>query len=45
MQRFNGLIYIFSQGGGFVFNVVHNIQAKTPIENIVSMIEVINEYR
>ena len=39
------LIDIFSPGGGFVFNAVHNIQAKTPIENIVSMIEVINEYR
>ena len=29
---------IFSRDGGFVFNTVHNIQATTPIENIVAMI-------
>ncbi len=35
---------IFAVGGGFVFNTVHNIQAKTPIENIVAMIEAIKEF-
>ena len=30
---------IFSRGGGFVFNPIHNIQAKTPVENIVAMVE------
>ena len=30
---------IFSEGGGFVFNTVHNIQANVPIENIVAMLE------
>ena len=39
------LIDIFSPGGGFVFNAVHNIQANTLVENIISMIEVIQEYR
>lgn len=30
---------IFSAGGGYVFNTIHNIQAKTPIENLVAMLE------
>lgn len=35
---------IFSKGGGFVFNTVHNIQANVPIPNIVAMIEAIKEF-
>ena len=35
---------IFSRKGGFVFNSVHNIQAKTPVENIVRMIEAVKEF-
>ena len=34
-------IDIFAPGGGFVFNSIHNIQAKTPVDNIVAMIETI----
>lgn len=30
---------IFGKGGGYVFNTIHNIQEKTPVENIVSMVE------
>ncbi|MHB8277762.1 MAG: uroporphyrinogen decarboxylase family protein [Candidatus Humimicrobiaceae bacterium] len=30
---------IFSKNGGFIFNTIHNIQARTPIKNIVAMIE------
>jgi len=30
---------IFSQGGGFVFNTIHNIQANVPVENVVAMID------
>ena len=30
---------IFGPGGGYVANSIHNIQAKTKIENVVSMIE------
>ncbi len=30
---------IFGPGGGFVFNSVHNIQAKTPVENLVALFE------
>ncbi len=36
---------IFSKDGGFVFNTIHNIQACTPIENIVAMIDAVNEFR
>ncbi len=39
------LIEIFSDQGGFVFNTVHNIQAKVPIENITAMIETVKQYR
>jgi len=36
---------ILGKGGGFVFNTVHNIQANAPIENVVAMFEIINEFR
>ena len=35
---------ILGKGGGFVFNPVHNIQARTPIPNIVAMIDAVREY-
>jgi uroporphyrinogen-III decarboxylase len=35
---------IFSPGGGFVFNAVHNIQANTPVENIAAMIDAVKEF-
>jgi hypothetical protein len=35
---------IFSDGGGFVFNSVHNVQASTPVENIVAMIGAVHEF-
>jgi uroporphyrinogen-III decarboxylase len=35
---------IFSKNGGFVFNAIHNIQAKTPVENIVAMIDAVHEF-
>jgi len=36
--------WIFSKRGGFVFNSVHNIQAQTPAENIVAMIDAVKEF-
>ncbi len=30
---------IFGKGGGFVFNTIHNIQAQTPVENLIAMYE------
>jgi hypothetical protein len=35
---------IFSKDGGFVFNTVHNMQAKVPVENVVAMLEAIQEF-
>ena len=35
---------VFGQDGGFVFNAVHNIQAGTPVENIVAMFEAVKEF-
>ncbi len=34
----------FGPGGGFVFNAIHNVQAKTPVENVVAMVEAVHEY-
>jgi len=38
-------IETFAPGGGFVFCTVHNLQARTPIENVLAMFETINAYR
>jgi uroporphyrinogen-III decarboxylase len=35
---------IFSQNGGFVFNSVHNVQAQTPVKNIVAMFDALKEF-
>jgi len=34
---------IFGQQGGFVFNTIHNVQASTPVENVVAMIEAVRD--
>jgi uroporphyrinogen decarboxylase len=38
------MLEIFSPGGGFVFNTVHNILPDVPPANIVAMFEAINEF-
>lgn len=35
---------IFSKGGGYVFNPVHNIMPDVPAENIVAMFDAVNEF-
>lgn len=35
---------IFSEAGGFVFNTVHNIQAMTPVENVIAMINALRKF-
>ena len=37
-------IRVFAPGGGYVFNSIHNIQAKTPVENILAMFEAARQY-
>jgi len=36
-------IEIFNDGGGFVFNTIHNIQASTPLENLMAMFRAIKD--
>jgi len=35
---------VLAPGGGFIFNAIHNIQATTPVANIVAMIEAVKEF-
>ncbi len=37
-------INIFGPGGGYVFNTIHNVQPKSPIENVLAMYETVREY-
>ncbi|MFN7932118.1 MAG: uroporphyrinogen decarboxylase family protein [Bryobacteraceae bacterium] len=36
---------IFSSGGGYVFNAVHNVQARTPVENIDAMFQAVKLFQ
>ena len=36
---------IFGPGGGYIFNPIHNVQAKTPVENLQALYEAVKEYR
>jgi hypothetical protein len=38
-------IEIFGTGGGFMFNPVHNVQARTPTENLLALYDAVQEYR
>lgn len=35
---------IFGKDGGFVFNTIHNIQANTPVENLVAMFDAVRDH-
>jgi uroporphyrinogen-III decarboxylase len=43
-QEVRERIRTFGPGGGFVFNPVHNVQAGTPMENLLAMYEAVREY-
>ncbi len=36
---------IFGPGGGFVFNTIHNVQARVPQENLVALYGAVRDYR
>ena len=36
-------IEIFNQGGGYVFDAIHNVQAQTPLENINAMFKAVRD--
>ena len=38
-------IEIFNDGGGFVFNTIHNIQGNTPLDNVLAMFKAIEDSR
>ncbi len=38
-------INILGKGGGYIFSAIHNIQPKTPIVNLVTLIESIKKFR
>jgi hypothetical protein len=38
-------IRIFAPGGGFVFNTIHNVQARVPRENLLALYEAVQAYR
>lgn len=38
-------IDIFNEGGGFVFDAIHNVQAPTPTENLLAMFKAIQDSR
>jgi len=35
---------IFAAGGGFVFNTIHNVQARTPVANLIAMFRAVAEF-
>lgn len=37
-------IRVFGPGGGFVFNPIHNVQALTPIANLLALYEAVREF-
>lgn len=37
-------IRVFAPGGGYVFNAIHNIQANTPVENVLAMFEAARDF-
>jgi hypothetical protein len=39
-----GRCRIFSRDGGFVFNTIHNIQARTPVANVVAMLKAVHDF-
>jgi uroporphyrinogen-III decarboxylase len=36
-------LQIFKRGGGYVFNPIHNVQAKVPVENLLAMYAAVHE--
>jgi len=38
-------IDIFSEGGGYVFNTIHNIQSNVKVENLLAMYRAVNDAR
>jgi hypothetical protein len=35
---------IFAKGGGYIFNAIHCVQANTPVQNVVAMLDAVKEF-
>jgi hypothetical protein len=35
---------IFAKGGGYIFNAIHCVQANTPVQNVVAMLDGVKEF-
>lgn len=35
---------IFSRDGGYVFNAIHNVQARSPVANVVAMFDAVHDF-
>jgi len=36
---------VFGRGGGFVFNTIHNVQARVPLENLTALYQAVADFR
>ena len=45
VDEVNRVIGILSENGGYIIAPSHNIQANTPIENIIAFYDTVNEYQ
>lgn len=43
-QQVKERLDILSKGGGYVFAPIHNVVAKTPVENLIAMYEAVKEF-
>jgi hypothetical protein len=43
-KEVRGRLKTFGTGGGFVFNTTHNVQARTPVENVLAMYETLRDF-
>ena len=37
-------IEAFGPGGGFVFNTIHDVQLRTPVEDLQAMVDTLREF-
>ena len=37
-------IRIFAPGGGYVFNTIHNVQPRIPVENVLAMYRALRDF-
>ena len=44
MEEVRARIRIFGKGGGFISATIHNIQANTPMENLLAMLQTVRDY-